>query len=49
MEQTLDNLLKQLHRYVFAEADQVVNEIRSVIMDPTLKEKELGKSHVLIL
>ena len=44
MEQKIDELLKQLHKYLFADSEQVVNELRIYLLDETLKEADLGKS-----
>ena len=43
MEQKIDELLRQLHRYLFADSEQVVNELRIYLMDDTLKEADLGR------
>ncbi len=43
MEQKIDELLKQLHKYLFADSEQVVNELRIYLLDETLKEADLGK------
>ena len=42
MEQKIDELLKQLHKYLFADSEQVVNELRIYLLDETLKEADLG-------
>jgi hypothetical protein len=39
----LDELLKQLHKYLFADSEQVVNELRIYLLDESLKEADLGK------
>ena len=44
MEHKLDELLKQLHRYVFADSEQVIVELKHYMLDRSLKEAELGKS-----
>ena len=44
MEHKLDELLKQLHRYLFADSEQVIIELRHYMLDRSLKEAELGKS-----
>ena len=43
MEHKLDELLKQLHRYLFADSEQVIVELRHYMLDRSLKEAELGK------
>jgi hypothetical protein len=47
MEQKLDELLYQLHHYLFADAEQIISELRHFILDHSLKEAELGKSPAL--
>lgn len=44
MEHKLDELLKQLHRYLFADSEQVIVELRHYMLDRSLKEADLGKS-----
>ena len=44
MEQKLDELLKQLHRYLFADSEQVIVELRHYTLDRSLKEADLGTS-----
>lgn len=48
MEQKIDELLRQLHKYLFADSDQVVNELRIYLMDDSLKEADLGKNKFVI-
>ncbi len=43
MEQKIDELLRQLHKYLFADSEQVVNELRMYLLDDSLKEAQLGK------
>jgi hypothetical protein len=43
MEQKLDELLKQLHRYLFADSEQVMIELKLYVLDRSLSEAELGK------
>ena len=43
MEHKLDELLKQLHRYLFADSEQVIVELRHYMLDRSLKEADLGK------
>ena len=43
MEIKLDELLHSLHRYQFADAEQIVAELRHFILDQSHKEAELGK------
>lgn len=43
MEQKLDELLKQIHRYLFADSEQVIVELKHYMLDRSLKEAELGK------
>ena len=45
MEHKLDELLKQLHRYLFADSEQVIVELRHYMLDRSLKEADLGKSN----
>jgi hypothetical protein len=45
MEQKLDELLHNLHRYQFADAEQIVTELRHFILDRAHKDAELGKSN----
>ena len=42
MEHKLDELLKQLHRYLFADSEQVIVELRHYMLDRSLKEADLG-------
>lgn len=44
MEQKLDELLHNLHRYLFADAEQIITELRHYILDRSHQEAELGKS-----
>ena len=46
MEHKLDELLKQLHRYLFADSEQVIVELRHYMLDRSLKEADLGKSQL---
>jgi len=48
MEHKLDELLKQLHRYLFADSEQVIVELRHYMLDRSLKEADLGKLDPLI-
>lgn len=48
MEHKLDELLKQLHRYLFADSEQVIVELRHYMLDRSLKEADLGKFDSLI-
>jgi hypothetical protein len=43
MEQKLDELLNNLHSYLFADAEQIITELRHYILDHSHKEAELGK------
>jgi hypothetical protein len=43
MEHKLDELLKQVHRYVFTDSEQVIIELRLYLLDRSLTEAELGK------
>jgi hypothetical protein len=43
MEQKLDELLKQIHRYLFADSEQIIVELKQYLLDRSLKEAELGK------
>ena len=36
-------MLRQLHKYLFADSEQVVNELRIYLLDESLKEADLGK------
>ncbi|CDW71353.1 dna-dependent protein kinase catalytic subunit [Stylonychia lemnae] len=42
MEQKIDELLRQLHKFLFADSEQVVNELRIYILDESLKEADLA-------
>jgi hypothetical protein len=48
MEQKLDELLKQIHRYLFADSEQIIVELKQYLLDRNLKEAELGKPHICI-
>ena len=44
METKLEELLKQVHRYLFADSEQVIIELRLYLLDRALSEAQLGKS-----
>lgn len=38
MEQKLDELLTQLHKHLFADAEQMITELRHYILDASLTD-----------
>ena len=48
MEQKIDELLRQLHKFLFADSEQVVNELRIYLLDDNMKEADLGKLNMFL-
>ena len=44
MEYKLDELLHNLHKYLFADAEQIITELRHYCLDRSHQEAELGTS-----
>lgn len=42
MEYKLDELLQNLHKYLFADAEQIITELRHYCLDRSHQEAELG-------
>ena len=49
MESKLDELLSNLHRYLFADAEQIITELRHYILDLSHQEAELGNFSLFIV
>lgn len=43
MESKIDEILKQLHSYLFADSQQIIIELRHYLHDGTHQEGDLGK------
>ncbi len=43
MESKIDEILKQLHGYLFADSQQIIIELRHYLHDGTHSEGDLGK------
>ena len=43
MESKIDEILKQLHRYLFADSQQIVVELKHYLHDFSHSEGDLGK------
>ena len=46
MESKVDEILKQLHRYLFADSQQIIIELKHYLHDHTHGEGDLGKYHI---
>lgn len=47
MEQKIDELLKQLHKFLFADSDQVVSELKFHLLDESQKEADIGNIYYM--
>ena len=48
MESKIDEILKQLHQFLFADSQQITVELRHYLHDFTYQESDLGKcTHIL--
>ena len=44
----MPELLQQLHRFLFADSEQVIVELRHYLLDRNINEADLGKVSLLI-
>jgi len=46
MESKVDEILKQLHKYLFADSQQIIIELKHYLHDYTHNEGDLGKCRI---